>query len=256
MGEGCPGAPIETAQVFYTEVSALPRERLSRLTAFLSSDEQSRAARFVFPKDRLLFVAAHALLRSRLIAATGAFRLEFKVDRYGKPALNPPFGDPPLLFNLSHTNGLGACVLTRGCQVGIDAEEVVPRTGIEGIAQWAFTEEEQSIIAAKSGNERLEAFYRLWTLKEALVKGIGRGLSGDLKDIIFTLQPLTLRLAPRTGEDAACWRLQEFAPTPNHRIAVAVKVEACEAFAVTAQSISIAHLAADVAAFTERERGL
>jgi 4'-phosphopantetheinyl transferase len=243
MGRCCHRTGEASVEVCYSGISALRDEQPERLLEFLSPEERSRAARFVFPKDRGLFIAAHALLRSRLGKAAGAGRLEFQADRHGKPALNPPHGNPPLLFNLSHTNGLAACVLARGCAVGIDAEEIVPRSGLDAIARWAFTEEERRIIAASSGDKRLEAFYRLWTLKEALVKGIGRGLSLDLQDIAFMLEPLTLSIATRIGEDASCWRMLEFAPTGEHRMAVAIKVPPGNALTVTVEAIAIGDLA-------------
>jgi 4'-phosphopantetheinyl transferase len=253
IGEDRARAPLSKVYVFYAEISVLLEEQLKPLVRFLNADEQSRAARFVFPKDRALFIAAHALLRSRLIAATSVRHLEFQPDRYGKPALHPPFGDPPLLFNLSHTNGLAACVLAGGYAVGIDTEEVVPRQGIGDISRWAFTEQEQRIVAAKSGDDRLDTFYRLWTLKEALAKGIGRGLSVNLQDIEFSLEPLSLRLAARTGEDAACWQVREFAPTRKHRMAVAVKVQPEDTFSVRVQPVTIADLTAGGTVFASEK---
>jgi 4'-phosphopantetheinyl transferase len=244
IGEDRLRTPASMVYVFYTEISVSLEDQLKPLTRFLSSEEQSRAARFVFPKDRALFIAAHGLLRSRLIAVTGFRHLEFQSDRYGKPALHPPFGDPPLLFNLSHTNGLAACVLAGGYAVGIDTEEVVPRHGIEEIARWAFTEQERRIVAGKYGDDRLDAFYRLWTLKEALAKGIGRGLGVNLQDIEFSLEPPSLRLLAGTGEDAAYWRVKEFAPTRKHRMAVAVKVPPADTFAVSVQPVALDDLAA------------
>lgn len=243
MGEVCPRAQAEASvEVFHTRIPALAENRLEPLTRLLSHEERSRAARFIFAKDRQVFVAAHALLRFCLMKATGARHFQLKAGSFGKPALDPPFGDPPLYFNLSHTDALAGCVLARGYPVGIDAEAIVPRSGMEEIAQWAFSEDERRLLSASHGDKRIEVFYRLWTMKEALVKGMGRGLGVPLRDISFNLQPLSLVIGARVGEDAACWRVRELVFDIDHRLALAVKIPPASSLVVTSRAITIDEL--------------
>ncbi|MDB5828206.1 MAG: hypothetical protein JWQ73_2426, partial [Variovorax sp.] len=58
----------------------------------LSADESTRAARFVFERDRRRYVAAHIALRQTLSVATGvpAAALAFDVGAFGKPSLAVP----------------------------------------------------------------------------------------------------------------------------------------------------------------------
>jgi 4'-phosphopantetheinyl transferase len=227
------------AEIFYTIIPSLSVPELDLLARLLSPEETNRAARFAFAKDRQLFIAAHALLNSRLMAATGYGQIRLRAGEYGKPSLDPPCGNPPLNFNLSHTGGFAACALSRGYRVGIDAEQMAARPGVDGIAEWAFTQSARQIIAAGPSCSRLEIFYRLWTLKEAVVKGIGRGLATHLRDIAVTLDPLGLSFGAHIGETAAHWRLCEFLPTAEHRMALAVNVPTAAAWSLTSQQIQI-----------------
>lgn len=229
--------------VFYTEIPSLSEDQIGSLAHLLSHEELGRASRFVFAKDRQLYIAAHALLRFCLCAATGDPQWQLRVDRYGKPELEPPCGDPPLRLNLSHTKGLAACALSNGHAVGIDTEEINRRLDVQAVMKATFTAEEQRLLAASASSERQEIFYRLWTLKEAIVKGIGRGLSLSLLDFTFTLDPLSLTIATHAGEDAANWQMHELAPTNCHRLALAAKRRPSAILPVASQAISIDNLA-------------
>jgi len=237
-----PSLPENSAAVFYTEIPPLSDAQIGSLSRLLSPEELGRASRFIFAHDRQLYIAAHSLLRYCLLAATGGQHWQLQADQFGKPELEPPCGDPPLRFNLSHTKGLGACVLSRGHAVGVDAEEINRRLDVEAITQSTFAAEEQRLIAASTPGERPDIFYRLWTLKEAIVKAIGRGLSISLQDFIFTLDPLSLKIPVHAGEEAANWQMHELAPTSRHRLALAVKRRPPAILTVTSQAISIDNL--------------
>jgi len=43
-----------------------------------------------------------------------------------------------------------------------------------------FTSNERAELASAEGEQKIHLFFRLWTMKEALVKAVGRGLYLDL----------------------------------------------------------------------------
>lgn len=213
----------DSVAVFYTAVPPLAEGQIQSLSDLLSPGEIDRASRFVFAKDRQLFMVAHALLRFGLSTVAGERRWAFAADSYGKPELDPPCGDPPLRFNLSHTNGLAACAISSGRPVGIDVEGINPRLDFQAIAKKALSAEERRFMATRRASEQVELFFRFWTLKEAMVKAIGRGLSLPLQDFDFALDPPSLSIAAHLDEDPATWQVHELTPTPCHRLALAAK---------------------------------
>ncbi len=107
----------DTIKVFVAAVSSLTVEHYD----LLSGDERERAARFVFEKDRRLFVLGRAMLRTVLgsvLEIPGA-DVPLVVRASGKPEL--PGGNGPA-FNLSHSGICVAMAVSRGRQVGIDIE--------------------------------------------------------------------------------------------------------------------------------------
>jgi 4'-phosphopantetheinyl transferase len=217
------GLAENSVAVFYTRVLRPSPEQIESLAKSLTAEEIQQASRFVFAKDRELYISAHALLRFCLSSAGCDSRQNFKVGEYGKPELDPPDGTPPLHFNLSHTNGLAACALARGHEVGIDVEEINRRLDFEAITRRAFAPEEQKLLADSSPGEQPDIFFRLWVLKEAIIKGIGRGLALPTADFVFQLDPLSLAIAASAGERSADWQIQELVPTASHRLAVAAR---------------------------------
>jgi 4'-phosphopantetheinyl transferase len=232
----------DSVAVFYTMVPPLAEGQILSLSNLLSPEELDRASRFVFAKDRQLFMVAHALLRFGLSTVAGAHRWAFAADSYGKPELDPPWGDPPLRFNLSHTNGLAACAISYGRPVGIDVEEINPRLDFQAIAKKALSTSEQRLLAATLPSTQSALFFRFWTLKEAMVKAIGRGLSLALEDFAFSLDPPSLSLAAHLEEDPATWQVHELTPTPCHRLALAAKRAPHTILSVIPQPVAIADM--------------
>lgn len=191
------------------------------LLARLDAEEQARARRFLRPETREIFCLAHGLKRHAL-AEAGVRHPRFIKGLHGKPALDPPWGSPPLAFNLTHTNGFAACATVSGHEVGLDVEAVDRRVvNREAVARYGFSEAETALL--RRAPDLDETFIALWTLKEAVVKAIGDGLTLPLKDFSFTLDPLSLSIAAAQPTRAAEWHIARFAPTARHRLALALR---------------------------------
>ncbi|MGD9409862.1 MAG: 4'-phosphopantetheinyl transferase superfamily protein [Thiohalocapsa sp.] len=186
--------------------------------ALLDADEQARAARFRRETDRMLYCAAHVLLRQALSQqaepAPAAWR--FVQSARGRPEIDAGIcpGSPGLRFNLTHTPGLVCCALTRQLPVGVDAECRRGLRDARALAQRFFAADEAAAIAAAglagSAAEAL-TFQSIWTLKEAYVKALGLGLSMGLDRFAFRLTggaPAQIRLhqGPDAAHPAAHWR--------------------------------------------------
>jgi 4'-phosphopantetheinyl transferase len=191
----------------------------------LSSDERARCARFAFARDRRDFAAAHALLRTRLsqYADVGPAAWTFGALPGGKPFILSPSGAPTLAFNLSHTHGFVACAIAAGGEVGIDVESVDRATDGRRIAARYFSKAERDWLDACDPRERAIRFIEHWTLKEAYLKAIGRGLSYRLNAFGFAFEgERHIRFSPPPDTEASAWTFALFAPSARYRMAAAV----------------------------------
>ena len=206
--------------VYYARVPSRAAGDSAVFQHLLDEDERRRSERLHFERDRLIFSAAHVLLRAALVARLGDWQGGFRVDDFGKPELDPPMGTPPLRFNLTHTRGLVACALVDGSDIGIDAEHMEPSRPLLELAEHYFAQAELAQLHAIADAARVTAFYRFWTLKEAIIKAIGEGLSLPLKRFAFTLEPLSLAIG---DGDAREWHVEECRTVPGHAMAIALR---------------------------------
>lgn len=218
--------------VRYRLVDAADAAAEARAMRTLSEDERARAARFVFARDRASFVAAHALLRESLSEhedlPPGAWT--FAQRAHGKPVLADRHAGLDLVFNLAHTDGLVACAIGRGGDVGIDVERLRDDVRPMELACRFFSPSEVAGLEACAENERALRFIELWTLKESYVKAIGEGLSHPLDGFSFLLDGSSaLRFETAAAGDARAWQFALFAPSGLHRMAVAVRPGQAEA---------------------------
>jgi 4'-phosphopantetheinyl transferase len=191
-----------------------------RCTALLSADEIAKGERFRFVDHRRRFLIGRAAVRTILAGYLGAdpAALEFDVGARGKPRLVRA-GAPE--FNLSHSAQL-ALVAVGGAPLGVDVEKVRHLERLCDIAQRQFSTAEYAALEALPERERLPAFYRCWTRKEAYVKALGLGLSAlDVFDV--ALGERAALLALRDGQQVAEWSLGDVSPGPDYTAAVAVK---------------------------------
>ncbi|XP_012569453.1 uncharacterized protein [Cicer arietinum] len=111
---------------------------------------------------------------------------KFRKNDHGKPEVDCQYADdwslPPLHFNISHTSSLIACGVTVGSPIGIDVEEKQRRlkNDILAFARRYFSPHELEMLTQIVDPElQRQEFIKLWTLKEAYVKALGRGFSAS-----------------------------------------------------------------------------
>jgi 4'-phosphopantetheinyl transferase len=196
----------------------------------MSDDEHARMARFVFDRDRRAFLLTRALVRTTLsrYAPVAPADWKFIANVHGRPEiLDRPDGVPDLRFNISHTDGLIACAVTIGREVGVDVENVGRRVEHD-IAGRFFAPTEVTDLRALPGDQQPRAFFDYWTLKEAYIKARGFGLALPLGDFAFKLQPPnppSIAFEPALDDDPATWQFLQDWPTPQHRLALAIRRE-------------------------------
>ena len=219
--------------VWYALTEPLAEPAIAAARDQLSPAERARCDRFRFERDRRDFAVAHALLRHALTVHEGvpASPWSFEDGLHGKPFLTP--GQSALEFNVAHTNGLVACVLTTVGPVGVDVESLDRAVNGDEVADRYFSPQEIQALRALAGVEPQARFIELWTLKEAYLKAIGTGLSHALSDFGFELNGRSaLRFSAPPGTVSTDWQFALFAPSVRHRMAVAVRSDDAVVFNV------------------------
>jgi 4'-phosphopantetheinyl transferase len=194
----------------------------------LAADEQARAERFHFERDREHFIVARGVLRAILggYLKRAPECLSFCYSSHGKPALAGESDGDATRFNVSHSHGIALYAVTRGREVGIDLERIRSDLEFEELAGRFFSRQEVAMLRTLPIEAQREAFFRCWTRKEAYLKARGEGLSLPLDQFDVSLAPgepaAILGTQPDPSE-ASRWSLQELAPAPGYVAALAVE---------------------------------
>lgn len=145
------------------------------LSALLSADEQARGQRYLISKARRQFVETRGLLRLLL----GAYlqkdpgSLDFQYSENGKPGLTQASGGGLLQFNVSHSQDRVLYAVSADHAVGVDLEGINPLISHRDLAHRICTPQEWAIFDQLPPSEQYQAFFKIWTRKEALVKLCG-----------------------------------------------------------------------------------
>jgi 4'-phosphopantetheinyl transferase len=138
-----------------------------------------KALRFVKIEDRNNFIAARWILY--YLASQKLTNLQFGIFEYTKAG--KPFLPGYFPFSISHSNSLAAVLISEK-EVGIDLEKIVDIKNTEDFSSFFSVSELNQI---ESSDNRMEMFFYYWTIKEAILKFTGEGISGinKLKQIEF-----------------------------------------------------------------------
>ncbi|MFJ9568719.1 4'-phosphopantetheinyl transferase family protein [Streptomyces bacillaris] len=190
--------------------------------AELAPAERQRAAAFVRPAGRLLYVRAHLALRRLLSAYTGIAPALLELRRDACPRCAGPHGRPVpadapgLHFSLSHSHGLALIGVARA-PVGVDVQRV-PTAGTVELCLPALHPAERRELLDLRAAARPRAFAELWTRKEALLKGFGTGLGHGLGEAPY----LGTRDTPDRPAGAPGWSVVGLRGCRDHAAALAV----------------------------------
>jgi 4'-phosphopantetheinyl transferase len=206
-------------------------DKLAESAALLSPDETARFNRFRFDADRRLYLLSHAMLRRALSAYTGVepAAWAFSPTVTGRPEIASPDPGLPLRFNLTHTRGLAACVVTHRVDCGVDAEQLSVRRHARDIAARMFAAEELEVLSRLQGQAFLEQFYACWTLREAYCKARGVGLAGSGKHFRFervARGAWRLHHGDQGSSSGGHWQLAVEQVPADYMVAVAVNAAA------------------------------
>jgi 4'-phosphopantetheinyl transferase len=154
------------------------------IKAFAAPQDHASVARYPSARRREQGLATRALVRSMLQGKTSRAGASWALDNdaSGKPRARTSDGDEPFQISMSHSRTIVACAITDEGTIGVDVEDMEPGREFEAIAAASFGPLEIKTVE----HDGLAAFYRIWTLREALAKarGVGYPLLVDRQDYV------------------------------------------------------------------------
>lgn len=207
--------------LWLVDINQFTAEHYACAELIMSSAEHERAQKFVRGKNE--YVASRWLLRKVLARYTSVApeAVEFLRTDKGKPYL--PKGD--IHFSLSHSGHWALLAVAKAELIGVDIEEIKVTRDLLGIAENYYHPQEHAYLQTLDESLQGDAFYRLWTLKEAFLKAIGAGISAGLEKIQFDIAGDNIRaqIAAPLGGDTNEWQFHQWALSAQVYCALAGK---------------------------------
>ena len=206
-------------------------EQTERCLELLAPSELDQLERFRVERPRRLYLSARSLARSVLSLyrpEIPADAWRFRLNAHGRPEIEVPNGPPDLRFNLSHTDGLVACILGVNRDVGVDVEDTRRSLDLDmpGVARHSFSRTEAADVRTRSGEDRRRRFFSSWTLKEAYIKARGMGLALPLRRFSYRFPvpgEVTVSFDPEVHDREDEWQLGLWRASVDHFLAAAVR---------------------------------
>jgi 4'-phosphopantetheinyl transferase len=185
------------------------------IARWATADDRADCARRATIQAQYDSLLGRAGLRALLDNYTSSKVWFFGSDARGKLSVVDAAGKAGPAVCLSHTRGMIACAVGHVGAIGIDVETHRPRAFVP-MAEFAFgVRERQRVI-----DEGATAFYRIWTLREAIGKATGEGLivAMDGQERVGDGPAEGIWRQRLSSQD---WLLGHFNPTPGISMAVA-----------------------------------
>lgn len=197
----------------------------------LTPEERGQSNSFCSNHLRNRFILSRGLLRTVLGFYLKIAPSEVTLIRgaHGKPyVLQPGVSEYRYHFSLSNSGAITTLAVNLDREIGIDIEEMRTIASATSIIEQFFSDEESAVLKNLSANQRLEAFFRCWTAKEAFLKATGEGLSRKLDSFTVSFEEdnkLALVSIDSMTEAASSWRLWELQIAPGYKSALAIQTE-------------------------------
>ena len=215
--------PPKVVHIVLFNVVTLLKDR-DILISNLQQDELYRMKKLTAPGLAERFGVIRGMLRAILgyYLEVRPSKISLTYNNYGKPIINPETESAKIFFNLSHSKEMAAFAFSRDGHIGIDIEYLDPLRKIEKLSHYICSPLELSDFSSLNrGDDKLQAFYTLWTRKEAFIKALGSGLSMGLSAIHIGFKPKSSQIFYK-NELKPNWMIKDIpSQLTNYKIAVA-----------------------------------
>ena len=171
---------FDGVEVFIVDASDNPGRETASL-AILNSEEVTRYGSFVLPEPKRRFALCRAALRSILCESLKCenVALDFAETDKGKPFALLSGERVGLNFNVSHSGDHGLIAIGNVSILGVDVETRRQRRDLQFLVESVMSPAEQQHFEAYADSDgKHDLFFDFWTVKEAVLKAVGVGMSG------------------------------------------------------------------------------
>lgn len=206
------------------------KKRISIFEKILTEEELKKAYSFYKEKDCYRHITARGALKLILshYLNENAKNIQFFYSKFTKPFLPEDKNPFSLQFNITHSGDWIAFAFTRNALIGVDIEEHKSENDLTSIAKLVFSKDEFKKWFTMPQCEKIIAFYNVWCSKEAILKGIGTGLSYAPDNITVSIdldKPFALLKLENCEyeSDVSNWELGSFYIDKNYSAAFATR---------------------------------
>lgn len=170
------------------------RHKAHTLFEYLSLEEQNLAKSYKTSELSENYIISHSILRMILSihSKMSIYEMKFILGEYGKPYISSNHQN--IQFNMSHSKDIVCIVVTKDKDIGVDIEFKDSNLDVEELQPLVLSVQEKMYMdTLSSQTAKQNLFYCIWTLKEAIIKAMGIGLSHPITEINLIDETLEIK---------------------------------------------------------------
>lgn len=193
-------------KIWYLNIHDITEDAFTQQLSRVPKGLRNEVTRFHFLKDQKFRLFGKLIVEQFHLSHSMAFHWSrWQLSKYGKPFLTGG-----LNFNISHS-GDYVCVAFSNKDVGIDLEQITP-IDLDSVLQYLHEDEREYISEAKIPNE---AFFKVWTRKEAFLKAKGCGLVQNMN---------SKNCLNNVIENGVKWFIESLDNVPDYKMAISTEI--------------------------------
>jgi len=189
------------------------------LYTVLTDEEIKDINRYNFFYDRETHLFSRGILKvilSKYIKVSSR-NINLIKTRYGKLELNKEQNVNNIKFNVSHSKDLIVIAVIKDVKIGVDVEYVDEELNFKDLISNICSSQEVNRYCCLITNRE---FFKLWTKKEAFVKGTGAGLSRNLKSFSVITDTNKVIFDKLSGEE---WYVDNLSLLNDYELSLAIE---------------------------------
>lgn len=108
----------------------------------------------------------------------------FTKNAFGKPCISTHQNQNNIYFNISHSKDILCIGVAKVGEIGVDIEFKDEYLNIGDVQDLCLSHEEKKFMSTfETSSLKIDFFYKIWTLKESIVKAVGCGMSYEINKI-------------------------------------------------------------------------